>query len=109
MAESAQAGGCRDVVRGLPIVPETREFKFTVPWDSLDQTTIGVLDRAKLRNKRANPKDIEDLKKAIMRRVVASYKSFRTQNPEVVQKHPGRKVYMDIATQVKHNITSAHH
>lgn len=75
-------------------------FTFTVPWGQMPKETMTKLNNAKEKKEKANPADIEALKLAIAKKLKSAYESHKEVYPGQ-QKHPGRKVYELVTSQVR--------
>lgn len=82
----------------------TLTYAYKVPWTRVDQTAVNSILAAKQQTLKASPADKDAIKTDIADKLYTSYKTFRTDNPSVTQKVPGRKVYKDVARQVRYSL-----
>jgi len=84
---------------GSDINTQIEVYKFKVPWTTLPKELLDKLEEAKRANRRASPHCIDELKKAIVPKLIADYEVFKETHPQST-KHPGRNAYRDIIEQV---------
>lgn len=82
------------------VTADPATFTFTVPWGQMPKETMTKLNNAKEKKEKANPADIEALKLAIAKKLKSAYESHKEVYPGQ-QKHPGRKVYESVTSQVR--------
>lgn len=81
-------------------------YTFSIPWAEIDKKTIrDVLKTCKRKKTKAPHSVMKALKVAIVVKLADHWLAWRQDHPEVTRKSPGRDIYRDVTSQVKHGLS----